>query len=78
MKVQYLVSAVGAVDIAKGDIVEVSKTEAKRLIDAEIAIAVDAGKQQSDADAKAAAEKLAADEAAAEKLAADQAAGASA
>lgn len=77
MKVQYLVSAVGAVDIAKGDIVEVSKAEGKRLIDAEIAIAFDAGEQQSEADEKAAADEAAA-KAAAEKLAAKQASGASA
>jgi hypothetical protein len=77
MKVQYLVSAVGAVDIAKGDIVEVSKAEGKRLIDAAFAIAVDDGKQQSDADEKAAADEAAA-KAEAEKLAAAQASGASA
>ncbi len=75
MKVQYLQSATGAIDIRKGDVVEVSKAEAKRLIDAEIAIEVKADKGQSEADLKAAAEKAAADEAAA-KAAADEAPGA--
>jgi hypothetical protein len=44
MKVQYLVSATGAIDISKGQIVEVSDAEGKRLIAAEIAIAAKAGK----------------------------------